>query len=112
MAIQRTDFILNKNGDFPLQDTVVNGVYLDTPFGNSDQQHIADGIFYDLGDLKQSPTYGFGAYNYLNAEYDQSIESKLKQMLAKDGYIVSPGTVSPVSGGGFLINAKEKIYRR
>lgn len=111
-TLQRTDFILNKDGDFPLQDNVVGGVYLPTPVGNSDQQHIADGIFYDLGDLKQFPTYGFGVFNYLNAEYDQSVESKLKQMLAKDGYTVNPGAVIPVSGGGFIIDAKTKIIRK
>lgn len=110
--LQRTDFILNQDGDFPLQDTVIGGVWLATPFGKSDQQHIADGIVNDLGDLKQFPTYGFGLYNYLNSEYTQSIEGKLKEVLKKDGYSVIPGCVSPVKGGGFIINARDFIVRK
>ena len=112
MAIDRTDFLLNADGDFPLQDTVIDGVWLDTPYGKSDMQHIHDGIVYDLGDLKQFPTYGYGINNYLNSEYNQSIEGNLRQSLLKDGYNVFPGCVSPVSGGGFIINGINFIKRK
>lgn len=120
MSLQRTDFLLNspviisgkKVYDFPLQDTVVNGVWLDTPFGSSDFQHVKDGIYYIKGWLKSTPTYGFGINQYLNSEYNQSIYGGLKQELLKDGYITSPGFVKPVLGGGFIVNAIAKYVKR
>lgn len=102
----RQDFILNADGDFPLQDTVENGVWKDTPYGNSDQQHIKDLIFYDKGWLKLSPTIGFGAKRLINSEYSQRIESTLKECLQQDGYDCRNGVVYPVAGKntGFAID--------
>lgn len=102
----RTDFLLNKNGDFPLQDTVINGKYIDTPFGNSDQQHVFDIIQYNLGYLKGSPTTGFGVNNYLNSENGAvQAENNLKMQLSEDDYELQNGAINQV-GGGFTINTQ------
>lgn len=102
----RQDFLLNPDGDFPLQDTKINGVMLPTPYGDSDSQHILDIITSDLGWIKQFPTLGFGVYQYRSAEIDlQGIEKKLKIQMDKDGYIVKHGAVAPSQGkNGFTIN--------
>lgn len=111
--IQRTDFILNEDGDFPLQDTVVGGVWLDTPFGLSDPQHMKDLLFYDLGHLTQSPVTGVGVSRYLNSEYKlQEVEDKVRSTFDKDDYNVYNGIVTPVPGGGFIINTVDYAERK
>ena len=100
---QRTDFLLDPDGDFPLEDVYVNGVIQNTNYGNSDNQHIFDDIVYSTGSLKEFPTFGFGVTNYENAEYNNSIFNTLKQVLSQDGYTVTSGTIKSV-GNGFVIN--------
>jgi hypothetical protein len=103
----RTDFLLDEDGDFPLEDNVVNGVYLDTPFGESDKQHIEDVIFFNIGHLKRRPIYDFGVIQYLNSEYNlEKIMKNLKGSLEKDDYEIKDGCVIPAIGGGFLIDTK------
>lgn len=105
--IVRQDFLLNSNGDFPLQDTVIGGVWQDTPYGDSDQQHIADITFYGIGWLKQFPTLGIFISQYLNAENAQQSLDKLSRIQFKsDGYTVQNGFIVPQTGGGFTVNTK------
>lgn len=106
MATQlRQDFLLDSDGDFPLEDTIVNGVYLPTPYGNSDNQHKIDIIFFNTGSLKQYPTEGFGIFKYENSEYDaDNVYSNLSQEVKDDGYKLMSGSIYPVSEGGFDIN--------
>lgn len=101
----RKDFILDENGDFPLEDTVVGGVYLDTPYGNSDPQHILDLLQYGYGHLKKEPNVGFLMSNYLNSEFNlQSVYNSLEDTMKKDDYHIRVGVLNPVSGGGFIID--------
>lgn len=109
----REDFLLNSDGDFPLQDTVTaSGVYLDTPYGNSEQQHVKDIIVSELGWIKSSPTLGFGVNKYFFAESVSyySIEKKLRDNLEKDGYEALNGVLIPAKGSGFFIDSR-KIRR-
>lgn len=110
--MKRQDFILNSNGDFPLQDTVINGVWQDTPYGDSDEQHKADIIVYDLGWLKSSPTLGFGVMRYSSSEFNlNTVNKNLQIHMQKDGYNVLSGCVVP-KGSGFEINTSkiESVY--
>lgn len=106
-TLKRTDFILNSNGDFPLEDNVVDGMYFDTPIGPSDTQHIKDIIFYGKGALKQFPTLGFNVRQYINSEYNlQNLMKNLKIEMDSDGYNVATGAISPANKKGFYINDK------
>lgn len=108
----RQDFLLDKDGDFPLEDYIVNGVVLDTPYGDSDDQHISDLIVYDIGSIKEYPTVGFGLLNYLNKEAGLfNVEKALKQTMREDGYVAQTGSVYP-EGKGFIINTTfiEPVY--
>lgn len=101
----REDFLLNPDGDFPLQDTIVAGVYKETPYGYSDNQHKADLIIYDAGSIKEYPTIGFGVRNYVSGEFSIfDVEKKLRQTMNSDGYDIRNGAISPEQGGsGFFI---------
>lgn len=104
MAQKSTDILLNSNGDFPLEDTYINGVIQDTPVGFSDQQHIQDNIEYSEGSLVFDPLIGFGVKRFLNSEYRlNDVFKQLKEKLELDGYEVKSGCVYP-SGGGFNID--------
>lgn len=113
MSTPRQDFLLQPfdygNGeitwDFPLDDTIVDGVYLPTPYGDSDDQHIIDIIVGVKGGLKQFPLLGFGLFSYLNGEFISSqIFSALSTNMKMDGYTVKQGCIQSVQGGGFTIN--------
>ena len=108
--VLRTDFLLDIDGDFPLEDNIVAGVQLDTPFGVSENQHILDCIVNGYGSIKQSPNFGFGAIQYLNSESMASMESNLRTELWKDGYSISVGVVSKNNKGGVDINANFGQY--
>lgn len=120
MPFIREDFILNKDGDFPLQDTVVSGVYMNTPYGDSDDQHKVDIVVYGKGWLKFSPTIGFLVKSYLNSEYKlYDVIKNLKENLEKDGYKTKTGLVLPsnkfgnneiLENGGFYIDL-DRVYR-
>jgi tRNA G10 N-methylase Trm11 len=100
----RQDFILNENGWFPLQDTVVNGVWVDTPYGDSDEQHKLDIIVYSKGSLKQTPDLGFNVQRFDNAEIAlQDIFQELQEEMKKDGYLTSVGVVG-LKDKGFYID--------
>lgn len=101
----REDFLLNADGDFPLQDTIINGVYKDTPYGSSDNQHKADLVVYDKGSVKEHPTIGFGVNNYVSGEFSLfDVEKNLRLTMSADGYQVSNGAVEPSLGNnGFFI---------
>ncbi len=102
----RQDFILNEDGSFPLQDTVVNGIWLDTPYGNSDEQHIADIIFYQKGWLQTDLLLGFGISQYDNAEISiQDISDDLNTELKKDGYITKSKVIQIIGKDGFTIDS-------
>lgn len=112
MLEPRTDFLDNADGDFPLEDTVVNGVYQDTPIGFSDRQHARDNILYHKGWLKHAPTTGFAASSYYNSEMiGANPERELRIVLQADGYDFKTGCIQRVSGGeGFFID-DSFIYR-
>jgi hypothetical protein len=100
MANVRTDILLDSDGDFPLEDTYINGVLQDTPYGLSDAQHVEDIIFYNKGSLKQYPTLGFGAKQYINSEFNlQSVYKSLNNEMDSDSYKVSTGVVFPLDEG-------------
>jgi hypothetical protein len=112
-SIKRQDFILDENGDFPLEDTIINDIYLPTPYGNSDNQHKTDCILYNKGALKQFPTSGFGVTIYLESEYDaDNVYSNLSEQMKNDGYSLSNKAVYPVANGGFNIETDliQSIY--
>jgi hypothetical protein len=114
----RQDFILQPTSeldefgntvyDFPLADTVVGGVYQPTPYGNSDQQHIQDGILAFIGWWKQYQSYGFGLMQYFSSEYNQIIFANLKNMLSRDGYSVSQYAIVK-KGKGFMIDTSKIV---
>lgn len=105
----RQDFLLDEDGDFPLEDNVIGGVYLVTKYGKSDEQHKTDCILYGKGALKQFPTSGFGLINYQFAEYDaDKTYRNLSEQMQDDGYFVSNKAVYPTPNGGFAIET-EKI---
>jgi hypothetical protein len=104
MENKRQDFLLDQNGDFPLEDTYVEDILLNTPYGDSDTQHIVDGIIYTIGSLKSVPTFGFGISSYQNSEYSNSIYNSLNKTLMDDGYSASKESVKKVNGGGFTID--------
>lgn len=94
------DFLLDKNGDFPISDSVQNGIYLDSPYGASDSQHVTDLIICEKGYLKQFPTDGFGVFKYLNSESSvQTMERNLRISLDSDGYKAENGAVYPSKDG-------------
>lgn len=104
---QREDFILDKNGDFPLEDTVFQGVYLPTPYGPSDAQHVLDNIFYDKGWNKRSPWIGFGMNNYRNSEFSiHTVTANLEDAMKKDDYKVMFGAVVSNGKKGFTVLGK------
>lgn len=103
----RQDFLLRDDLDFPLEDNIVGGVLLDTPYGYSDEQHKGDLIEYNLGSLKEFPTTGFGVNSYLNSEFNlHGTAQQLQITMNSDGYNVTSGTLSSVIGGGFTIATK------
>lgn len=104
MANKRQDFILDQDGDFPLEDTFVNGVIQNTPYSDSDIQHIVDDIIYTVGSLKSDPSFGFGVTAYESSEYNNSIFDSLNKVLSKDGYLPERDCVKKVNGGGFTID--------
>lgn len=100
MAERRTDFMLDEDGDFPLEDTYIGGKLQDTPLCYSDQQHIKDLIEYSPGDLIFSPLTGFSIKSKLNGEFKLNELSKsLKNIMNLDGYKILTGVLSPVFGG-------------
>ena len=105
MSTPRQDFILNANGDFPLQDTYLNGVIQPTPYGLSDNQHKLDIIVNNLGALKAYPLLGFGVFQYENAEVNlDTIYSSLQTQMASDGYKTVSKAVASDGNGGFTID--------
>jgi len=109
----RQDFLLQPNTDsqgnvyydFPLDDTVIDGVYLPTPYGNSDNQHIIDIIFIWKGAIKQFPLLGFGLFQYQNGEYNKNLVfSSLSDQMKSDGYLVKNGAISSDGSNGFNID--------
>ncbi len=102
----REDFLLDENGDFPLEDVIINGVQQNTPYGASDMQHMKDIIFYRFGSLKEFPLIGFNIKIYSDSEIStHTIEKNLKIEMAKDKYSVSNGAIVPNNnGGGFFVN--------
>lgn len=108
----RTDFILDTDGDFPLDDFISGGIYLDTPINESDPQHILDNIMAHPGQFKQYPPVGFGASRYKNSEYSlNGVSRSLNIALDKDQYASQNGVISPKKGAGFDINTN-LIYRK
>lgn len=106
----REDFLLmtdeNDNQDFPLEDLVVGGQYLPTPYGLSDSQHTLDIIICHKGWFKQSPLIGFGVLTRLHSEYSvQNLEKEISIEVGKDGYRTVNGVIDPNNKGGFDINA-------
>lgn len=105
--MEREDFILDEDGDFPLEDFVAAGVYLPTPYGNSENQHILDIIISHKGWIKQSPTIGFGVLSKVNSEFSvHGVEKDLNIELDKDNYKSKNGVIEPNNNGGFDINAE------
>jgi len=102
----RQDFILDKDGDFPLEDTIDNsGKYLPTPYGNSDTQHKIDILMNNFGALKRFPLLGFGIFKYENSEFNlDEVNKNLTLQMKNDGYTVVHGCVSINPDGGFLID--------
>lgn len=104
-SIPREDFLVDENGDFPLEDTIINGVYQNTPYGNSDDQHKIDNVFYAKGAIAQYPLFGFGIVQYQNSEYDaDNVYSALQQQVSTDGYKLNNGAVIPGIENGFAID--------
>jgi hypothetical protein len=106
MGQPREDFLLDKTGDFPLEDTIVNGIYQETPYGSSDHQHVRDIIFDGQGATKSYPIIGFAIKRYLNSEYNlYTVEKELSYHLGLDGYGIKTGAVIPnAATKGFDIN--------
>ena len=91
--------------DFPLDDFYIDGVIQPTPYGNSDAQHILDIEMNNIGSIKMFPLLGFGAFQYLNSEFDiPTVFNSLSQQMKSDGYFVSIGAV--YNNKGFKINNK------
>lgn len=106
MKEKRTDFILDSNGDFPLEDFKQGGVYFPTQVADSDGQHIEDIIMNGFGSCKKNPQIGFNAISYINSEYTlNNALSSLNENLKKDDYYSKTGVISPVDGGGFNIDS-------
>lgn len=103
----RTDILLDEDGDFPLEDLIINGILIDTPIGESDFQHIQDNIIYNKNSLKQYPLLGFGVKSYLNSEFKlQSTYKALSDAMNYDDYKISTGVLMPPPEGvkeGFII---------
>ena len=110
MSAPRQDFLLNPDGDFPLQDTYINGVIQPTPYGDSDNQHKLDIILNNLGSLKAYPLLGFGAFQYQDAEVNlDAIYSSLEQQMKSDGYKTVSKAVISAHNGSFVIDT-DYIY--
>src|SRR5690606_11177335 len=105
MPQPRTDFILTSDGDFPLEETYLNNIHIDTPIGLSDQQHIQDNIEYSEGELKFAPLIGFGVRFKINAEFSlYKVTKELKAKMMLDKYTILTGCLSPQAGGGYTID--------
>jgi tRNA G10 N-methylase Trm11 len=91
--------------DFPLDDFYVNGVLIDTPYGNSDNQHKIDICEYTQGALKQFPLIGFGVFQYQDSEYNlETVYNNLSSSMKMDKYNVTIGVIKPNGKNGFTIN--------
>lgn len=89
------DDLLFENGDFKI--------------GDSDQQHIQDIVFENIGSYKEFPLLGVGIINYLNSSGLQLVLKRvIKSQLESDGYSVDEIIIQKDDISSITIDATRK----
>ena len=74
--------------------------------GESDNQHIQDIVFENIGAYKQYPLVGVGLVKYLNSSGTQLVLSReMKIQLETDGYSVNEIAFDGINVSNFTVDA-------